>query len=218
LTYYTKYELDDVLSDGIVEADYDPLARHRMYLSQDVAGGELNRLLYLDAKTFLPCLNLAYTDKMSMASSVEVRVPFLDDELVELAARIPARLKLKRLQRKYIFKKSQEGILPREIIWRPKAGFGAPLRSWLAKDLAPLMSELLSERSLEERGLIRPAVVPQMQLENSTGEADHSLRLYALITLELWCRTFLDRTWTFDHAASIDATPVQVVGDSSLKR
>lgn len=124
-------------------------------------------------------LNLVYTDKMSMVSSVEVRVPFLNDDLVELAARIPARLKLKRLQRKYIFK-SQEGILPREIIWRPKAGFGTPLRSWLAKDLAPLMSELLSERSLEERGLIRPAVVPRMQLENSTGQADHALRLYAL--------------------------------------
>ena len=212
LSYYTRKELADVLSDGILAPDYDPLRLHRLYLTKHVEGGELNRLLYLDAKTFLPCLNLAYTDKMSMASSVEVRVPFLDDELVELAGRIPTRLKLKRLQRKYIFKKSQEGILPKEVIWRPKAGFGAPLRAWLAKDLAPLMADLLSERVLRERGLIRPAVVPQLQYENAKGQADHSLRLYALLTLELWCRTFVDRTWEFSDFAPGDGTPVHVVG------
>ena len=74
-----------------------------------------------------------------MAASVEVRVPLLDDELVELAARIPSDLKLNGLKRKYIFKKSQEAVLPHDIVWRPKAGFGAPVRSWLVKDLAPLV-------------------------------------------------------------------------------
>jgi asparagine synthase (glutamine-hydrolysing) len=213
LTYYTGNELNEVIPPDLVDPSYDPLARHRAYLLNDVEGGELNRLLYTDAKTFLPCLNLTYTDKMSMASSVEVRVPFLDDQLVELASRLPVDLKLKRWQRKYIFKRSQEGILPREIIWRSKAGFGAPLRSWLAKDLAPLMGDLLSERTLRNRGLIRPDVVPRLHAENATGHADHTLRLYALLTLELWCRTFLDRTWKFEDTASAQGPPARVVAN-----
>ena len=102
----------------------------------------LNRLLYLDIKTFLPCLNLAYTDRMSMAASTEVRVPLLDDELVELAGRVPPTLKLRRTTRKYVLKKAMEGVLPEEVIWRPKAGFGAPLRAWIDEDLRPARRRL----------------------------------------------------------------------------
>ena len=106
----------------------------------------LNQLLYVDMKTFLPCLNLTYTDKMSMAASTEVRVPLLDDELVALSGRIPPNLKLRHFRRKYIFKRSMEGMLPKEVIWRTKAGFGAPIRSWLVGDLKPMLDELLSPR------------------------------------------------------------------------
>jgi asparagine synthase (glutamine-hydrolysing) len=137
---------------------------------------------------------------MAMAASVEVRVPLLDDEVVALAARIPSSLKLKGWRRKYIFKRSQESVLPRDVIWRKKAGFGAPLRSWLVKDLAPLVDDLLSERAVRDRGLFDPAAVRAMWKANSEGRADYSLRLYSLLTLELWCRTFLDRRWTFDEA------------------
>jgi asparagine synthase (glutamine-hydrolysing) len=140
-----------------------------------------------------------------MAASVEVRVPLLDDDLVALAARIPSSLKIKRLRRKYIFKRSQQGSLPREIIWRPKAGFGAPIRSWLEKDLAPLMAELLSDETIRARGLVQPKEVRRMQRENTLGVADYSLQLYALLTLELWHRTFLDRVWSFE---SIGALPL----------
>jgi asparagine synthase (glutamine-hydrolysing) len=197
-SYYSDAELQELLVPGIVNADYDPLALHRSYLLNDHAGDELTRLLYLDAKTFLPCLNLSYTDKMGMAASVEVRVPLLDDELVALAARIPSDLKLRRWRRKYIFKRSQEGILPREIIWRRKAGFGAPLRSWLVGELAPLVEDLLSEGTLRSRGLVDPAVVARLRAENAAGTADNSLRIYALVSLELWCRTFIDRSWSFE--------------------
>src|SRR5204863_482953 len=82
---------------------------------------------YLNAKTFLPCLNLTDTDKMGMAASVEVRVPLLDDELVSHAARIPSNLKLRGFRRKYVFKRSQERTLPKDVVWRRKAGFGAPV-------------------------------------------------------------------------------------------
>jgi asparagine synthase (glutamine-hydrolysing) len=197
-SYYSEPELRRLLIPGVVEADYDPLALHRSYLTADHGGDELSRLLYLDAKTFLPCLNLAYTDKMAMAASVEVRVPLLDDDLVHLAAKIPSSLKLHGWRRKYIFKRSQEGILPKEVIWRRKAGFGAPLRAWLVGDLAPLVEDLLSEETLGRRGLVDSGAVARLRAENASGAADNSLRLYALLSLELWCRTFLDRSWSFD--------------------
>ena len=133
-----------------------------------------------------------------MAASVEVRVPLLDDELVALAARIPSNLKLNGLKRKYIFKKSQESVLPHDIVWRKKAGFGAPIRSWLVKDLAPLVRDALSEGTLARRGIVDPATVARLTADNASGRADNSLQLYALLTLELWMQTFLDRTWRFD--------------------
>jgi asparagine synthase (glutamine-hydrolysing) len=198
-SYYTEGELQRLLHPGAVPSGYDPLASHRTLLEYGGGGqDDLSRLLYLDFKTFLPCLNLTYTDKMSMAASVEVRVPLLDDELVALAARIPSDLKLKAWRRKYIFKRSQELSLPKDVIWRRKAGFGAPLRSWLVGDLAPLADELLSEQTIVQRGIVDPRAVKEMREANDTGRADNSLHLYALMTLELWCRTFIDRSWRFE--------------------
>jgi asparagine synthase (glutamine-hydrolysing) len=205
-SYYARHDLNEVLVPELQNElrDYDPFAIHRAYIDHEGTGDELSGLLYRDAKTFLPCLNLTYTDKMGMAASVEVRVPLLDDELVALAAKIPSSLKIKRLRRKYIFKRSQEERLPREIIWRRKAGFGAPIRSWLEKDLGLLITDLLSDESIGARGLIQSKEVRRMQIENTRGLGDYSLQLYTLLTLELWQRTFLDRTWTFD---SIGAAP-----------
>lgn len=209
-TYYTTTELQDVLAPDVALelTSYDPFAMRRSYLDAPNGSGadELSRLLYLDLKTFLPCLNLTYTDKMSMAASVEVRVPLLDDELVELAGRIPSSLKLKGWRRKYIFKRSQEGTLPKSVIWRRKAGFGAPIRSWLEKDLVPLMDDLLSESAIRRRGLVNPSTVTRLRSENSAGLADNSLQLYALLSLELWCRTFLDRTWSFESPTLLAPT------------
>lgn len=203
-TYYATNELMEVLTPDLRSriGDHDPLGRHRAYLATDVGGDDLSRLLYLDSKTFLPSLNLKYTDKMGMAASVEVRVPLLDDELIDLAARIPSNLKLKAWRRKYIFKKSQEGLLPQQVVWRKKAGFGAPVRSWLSGELAPLADELLSDRTIRSRGLVRPEVVRSMRNEHAAGRADYGLRLYALLSLEVWCRTFVDRSWRFEDLVS----------------
>ena len=197
-SYYTTTELGDVLQPDVARelGAYDPFATHRAYLERETGGDELARLLYVDAKTFLPCLNLTYTDKMAMAASVEVRVPLLDDELVALAACIPSDLKLNGWRRKYVFKRSQEGILPRDIIWRRKAGFGAPIRSWLVQNLAPLVDDLLSEETLRRRGLVRPEIVARLRADNAAGRADNSLQLYALLSLELWLQTFIDSSWS----------------------
>ena len=203
LTYYPDDEMRSVLSDEVRRevAGHDPRARHREHVAAAAGYDELAQLLYVDAKTFLPNLNLTYTDKMSMAASVEVRVPLLDDEVVDLAARIPSGLKLRLHQRKYIFKRSQEGRIPKEIIWRPKAGFGAPVRSWLVKDLSPMMDDLLSETTMRERGLVNPQTVSRLRAENLSGHADYSLQVYTLLNLELWCRQWTDEPWTFERLA-----------------
>jgi asparagine synthase (glutamine-hydrolysing) len=199
-SYYGDSELRGLLAPDVQAelGSYDPLATHRRYLEHAGTADELSRLLYLDAKTFLPCLNLTYTDKMAMAASVEVRVPLLDDELVSFAARIPSDLKLKGWRRKYIFKRSQEGRLPQDVVWRRKAGFGAPIRAWLDGDLRPVVDDLLAEDTVRRRGLFDSSAVANLRTQNAAGRADYSLQIYALASLELWFRTFLDRPWQLD--------------------
>ena len=193
-SYYRSEELASLLGPDLRRelGDYDPFHRHRDHLERVRGEHWLNRILYLDMKTFLPCLNLAYTDRMSMAASTEVRVPLLDDEMVALAGRIPADLKLRRLTRKYVLKRSMEGRLPREVIWRRKAGFGAPIRSWLVGDLKPMADDLLSAETVRSRGLFDPTEVRRLLDANSAGSEDNALRIWALLTLELWQRAYID--------------------------
>jgi asparagine synthase (glutamine-hydrolysing) len=194
-SYYRADELSELLSSDLRAeiGPYDPLRRHRGYVSRRAEGNWLNQLLDVDIKTFLPCLNLAYTDRMSMAASTEVRVPLLDDEMVDLAGRIPPRLKLRRLTRKYILKRAMQGVLPEEVIWRPKAGFGAPLRAWIGGDMRELVDDCLSPATVSSRGLFDPTAVRRLVSDNDRGVADNALRIWALVVLELWQRTFLDR-------------------------
>ncbi|MBV8990025.1 MAG: hypothetical protein JO372_15840, partial [Solirubrobacterales bacterium] len=189
-SYYRAPELARLLNGDTPLGD--PFRRHRGYLDHVRNEHWLNQLLYLDMKTFLPCLNLSYTDKMSMAASTEVRVPLLDDELVALSGRIPPELKLHRFTRKYVFKRSMRGVLPYDIINRPKAGFGAPLRSWLVGELEPMVNDLLSYEAVKARGLFDAAEVGRLLATNRSGQEDNALRVWALLTLELWQRTFLD--------------------------
>jgi asparagine synthase (glutamine-hydrolysing) len=193
-SYYRRDELDAVLSPELrhATADHDPFRYHRDLFARVRDQHWLNRILYVDAKTFLPCLNLAYTDKMSMAASTEVRVPLLDDEVLALAARIPPDLKLRRLTRKYVFKRSMEGVVPHDVIWRRKAGFGAPLRAWLDQDLRPLVDDLLSPERVAQRGLFDPVEVTRLIDANRAGVEDNALRIWTLLTFELWQQRFLD--------------------------
>ncbi|MCA1818198.1 MAG: asparagine synthase (glutamine-hydrolyzing) [Acidobacteria bacterium] len=193
-TYFTDGQKRALYTDDARDAtrDFDPYKEHRRYFARCRDSAPLNRLLYVDLKTFLPCLNLDYTDKTSMAATLEVRVPFLNVELVELAARMPPSLKLRGLKRKYILKRAAERLLPREIVWRKKAGFGAPVRSWLRGALRPLVEELLSEEAVRRRGLFRPEEVRRVVEANLSGREDFSLQVFQLLTLELWQREFLD--------------------------
>src|SRR5436309_2041471 len=126
-TYFTDEAKQKLYSNELREVTngLDAYAKHREYFARAKDAAPLNQMLYVDLKTFLPCLNLMTTDKTSMAANLEVRVPFLNLEMLELTARMPPDLKLRGLKRKYILKRAMEKLLPREVIWRKKAVFGA---------------------------------------------------------------------------------------------
>ena len=174
----------------------DPFGQHRAAFDRVGDADFLHQMLYLDTKIFMASLNLTYNDKMSMASSVEVRVPFLDRELAEFVAwNIPPDMKLKGLIRpttKYIFRKAMHDILPREVLQQPKAGFAAPVDYWLAHDLKEMVDDLLSPAQVARRGLFQPAAVQRYIDEHRSGRHDWSMQLWQFLTLELWMQTFLD--------------------------
>ncbi len=203
-SYYRRDELPSVFSPELRSelSGNDPFLQHSRYAGAVSDQNWLNQLLYVDMKTFLPCLNLTYTDKMSMASSTEVRVPLLDDEVVRMADRIPPGLKLKRTKRKYVLKRAMEGVLPHDVIWRPKAGFGAPLRAWIGGDLRALVDDCLGHDVIRERGLFEPATVDRLVRDNDAGTADNTLRIWALLVLELWQRSFVGSSLIRDGISS----------------
>lgn len=185
-------------SDQLVEllnpdvwAIQKPIYERHLELFEKARGWDtLNQLLYLDMKTYMVSPNLTYTDKTSMAHSVEVRVPFLDLEILNLVRKIPPRLKANFHQTKILMKSFSESILPAQIIHRRKSGFGIPLRDWLLKDLQQLTSDLLSESRLAQHGLFNPAVVSRLLKEHREKNVDHTMKLYSLMTFQLWYETF----------------------------
>jgi asparagine synthase (glutamine-hydrolysing) len=152
----------------------------------------IDKLLALEQRFFLADHNLIYTDKMSMAAGVEVRVPFLDLELVNLASRIPDNFKQRGRVGKWILKKAMEPYLPNNIIYRPKTGFGAPLRRWIRHDLRSMVDDLLSENSVRNRGLFNHKNVTKMIADNDSGKRDSAYTIFSLLTIEIWCRKFID--------------------------
>jgi asparagine synthase (glutamine-hydrolysing) len=175
------------LSDMSLSA---PMADYLERMEGDNA--PMDRMLALEQRFFLADHNLLYTDKMSMAASVEVRVPFLDLELVRFASTVPHHFKQKGRIGKWVFKKAMEPHLPRNVIYRPKAGFGAPLRRWLQGPLRELMLDLLSGDTVQRRGLFNPTAVNQLIADNSVGRRDASYTILSLMCIEIWCRQHLD--------------------------
>ena len=127
-----------------------------------------------------------------MATGVEVRVPLLDPDLIDLAASLPVEYKQKGSEGKWIFKTAMEPLLPKEVIYRPKSGFGVPLRSWLRKELRPMVEDTLSPDSLSRRGLFDPEVVRGMLERDRSGSIDAGYTTLSMMCIELWCRMFLD--------------------------
>ena len=151
---------------------------------------DLSTILELDQRFFMGNHNLVYADRMSMATGVEVRVPFLDEKFMEYAKTLPMKLKLRGHTTKYILRKAMEGILPRNVIYRSKTGFGAPLRTWVNGPLRPMIAQILSEKSVRDRGVFSYPKIHELLNRNMRGEIDGAYLIFSLICLELWFRRF----------------------------
>jgi asparagine synthase (glutamine-hydrolysing) len=178
-------------------ADYDSFIPMRNHLA-NIPGvkNPLNQMLYLECKTFLPDHNLNYTDKMGMASGVEIRVPLLDIDLVRLSTRISPNLKQHARLGKYILKKAMEPYLPHEIIYRPKAAIPSPVRTWLLGDLKEFVHDILSPHNIRQRGWFNPNTVQKLLEDNESMKIDASYSIWAILSMEIWARLFLDRSYT----------------------
>lgn len=163
----------------------------------------LNRMFAVDAETQLPDDLLMLTDKMSMAVSLECRVPLLDHELVELAAAMPATIKVRGGRLKHVLKESLDGLLPKDILDRKKRGFGTPMGAWLKKELAPLLKRLLAPQVVRARGLFRQPVVDRLVADHEANRIDGTDALLALMNLEIWSRIYLDQRDPADVAAEL---------------
>ena len=198
-TYMAPQLISEMCEPEVAQGllSFHPWDRHREHFSAAKDYDFLNQMLYLDSKAFMVSLNLTYNDKMSMASSVEARVPFLDRELAEFAARqVPPTLKLKGRvapTTKYILRRAMQGIVPDEVLHQPKAGFAAPVDYWLAHDLQEMVHDVLSPDRVGRRGIFRPAAVSRMLNEHRSGREDWSSQIWQLLTFELWAEAFLDR-------------------------
>lgn len=150
------------------------------------------RTLYAEINSFLPNNILEYTDKTSMAASLEARVPFLNPELVEFLAKVPFKYKIKGLELKYLLKKATEDIIPKSIIKRRKMGFNPPTGLWINRDLKDLVNEYLSQETIEKRGYFDYSFVEKMLKQHNKGKENLGLKLYSLIFLEEWHRLYID--------------------------
>ena len=169
----------------------DPYQDMRRYLAETNASNVLDQLLYVDTKTYLHEL-LMKQDQMSMAASIESRVPFLDHKLVEFTARLPERMKLRGWTTKYVLRESMKGLLPDAILKRPKMGFPVPVGSWFRGEFKYVIEDyVLSERTME-RGLFEKTFVEQIVSEHQSGTQDHAQRLWSLVNFEIWLRRFID--------------------------
>jgi asparagine synthase (glutamine-hydrolysing) len=168
----------------------DPLVEYLESLPSSMT--PLQKMLQLDCRFFLPDHNFNYTDKVSMAEGIEVRVPLVDMAMVQAAAMIPDAYKQRGEHGKWIFKKAMEPLLPKEVIYRPKTGFGVPVRSWIRNELRATVDEILSEQSLKSRGLFDYRKIRDLIDQDRAGRIDGAYTILSLMSIELWCRQFID--------------------------
>jgi asparagine synthase (glutamine-hydrolysing) len=191
-----------ILSSEFLTSSDDPLKLFRDYLDQAPASDPLGRVLYLDTKTYLPGDILTKVDRMSMATSLEARVPLLDHVLLEWITSLAPRWKMRNGSQKYILRKLAERVgVPARVLNRPKQGFALPLGHWMRNELKDLVQDVLLEPRTLQRGYFNAKGVRQMLGEHFRNRRDHSARLWRLLIFELWHRNFLERLVKTDESA-----------------
>jgi len=178
----------------------DPFGEQHRAFENAPTRNRLERLLYVYAKTYLQDDILVKVDRASMACSLEVRAPFLDVDLVQFLGRVPARLKLRRLDTKHLLKRAMADILPPGIADRPKKGFGIPVADWLKGTLREALHDELSPGRLRQQGLFEPAVAERLISEHMSGRRDHRKPLWTLLVFQLWHRRWLESPNIVAHA------------------
>lgn len=187
-TMYDRLELMDLVNPDMAGVVDEVLTEHANVYSDQSLGDFVNRMCLADARMFLPGLNLAYTDRASMAASTEVRVPFVDVEVLQAAFSIPGHRKIVGRQGKAALKEAALPVLPKEIVYRPKGLFSAPLRAWISRDLAPLIREVVHDGQLVSSGILQRDALQRLVAEDSSGRQDRSKHLWHILTLEYWYR------------------------------
>jgi asparagine synthase (glutamine-hydrolysing) len=188
-TLYDRDELVDLLDPrlaGDVDAVFDG---HRALYQSGGLDDHVNRMCLADSRLFMPALNLTYTDRSSMDASTEVRVPFVDPVVFRAAFAIPGKRKIRGRTQKVPLREVAQEWLPSDVIDRPKASFGAPLRAWVTNDLGPLLDDVLLDGQLTGAGVLRPAALRRMVADQRAGRRDVSKQLWQLLSMELWYRT-----------------------------
>ncbi len=191
-SYYDRVELETLLKGDFSKEIDEVYAEHANIFNSKFENDRVNQMCHADLHLFLLGLNLTYSDRASMAASVEVRVPFVDKTVITHAMGISGALKIKNGEAKYILKKVAEEFLPDNVIYRPKAPFGAPIRSWISDELRPMVDDLLCESAVNKRGIFNYSTVKTIIDEDRAGIRDNAYRIYQLLTIELWFREFVD--------------------------
>jgi len=190
---FKEGERSRLLTDSAKAAigGHDPRAELERVLARCDATSPLDRVLYLDIKTYLPSLMIV-EDRMSMAHSLEDRVPILDHRIAELSAQIPGRLKIRSMILKWIPRKNAEGLLPKAVIEHRKVGFLVPLAAWFRGPLRATVEDLLLGERARSRGIFRPEAVRELVRAHMSGARDVSWKIWSLLNVELWHRTWID--------------------------
>ncbi|WP_300015984.1 asparagine synthase (glutamine-hydrolyzing) [Pseudonocardia sp.] len=188
-TMYDRAELLALLNPDLAATVDDVLTEHTDTYDDNALTDHVNRMCLADSRLFLPGLNLAYTDRSSMAASTEVRVPFVDVEVVRAAFRVPGDRKVLGRKGKVALKEAALSILPPEIVHRPKGLFSAPLRAWMSRDLAPLVREVVNDGVLVSSGFLQREALQRLVDEDAAGQQDRSKHLWHVLTLEYWYRS-----------------------------
>jgi asparagine synthase (glutamine-hydrolysing) len=191
--YFSEKEKHDLYSNGFKDNNFENSFEFvkKMFDSAPVNDFE-RQTFYTEIKSFLPYNILEYTDKTSMAASLETRVPFLDHKLVEFSASVPYSIKLKGCNMKYLLKKAVKDFLPKKILKRKKMGFTPPTGLWLDRDLKDLIDEYLSKEVIDQRGYFNYSSVDKLLKQHRSGKKNLGVKIWSLICLEEWQRIYMD--------------------------
>jgi len=187
-TWFSAAGLYDLVDPSLRGHIADIVSEHAVIYNDNQLHDHVNRMCLADCRLFLPGLNLAYTDRASMAASTEVRTPFVDPVVVAAAFAVPGSEKIRGRMQKAALKKAAEPWLPKEIIYRPKASFGAPLRAWVSNDLTDVIDDALLAGELVSSGFVQKEPLLRLVDEHRRGRSDHAKQVWQLLTLEFWYR------------------------------